>query len=115
MTRWCAVLIAAGCGSTNSTATPDDGSIAPTSDGAIGSCSAAPAAETGDGTYYDADGTGNCSFDASPNDLMVAAMNKPDYGNAAWCGACVAVTGPMGNTITVRVVDSCPGCSHGDL
>jgi expansin len=114
MRWWLAVVFAAGCGSNG--ATPDDGNVVVTGDGSIGSCStAAPAAESGDGTYYDADGTGNCSFDASPNDLMVAAMNKPDYGNAVWCGACLAVTGPMGNTITVRVVDSCPGCSHGDL
>ena len=61
-----------------------------------------------------ADGTGNCSFDASPNDLLVAAMNAPDYDNAAWCGACLEVTGPMG-MVTVRVVDQCPGCAHGDL
>jgi expansin (peptidoglycan-binding protein) len=113
MRWWLVMLIATGCGS-NSATPPDDASNA-SSDGAIGSCTAAPAGESGDGTYYDADGTGNCSFDASPNDLMVAAMNKPDYGNAVWCGACLAVTGPMGNTITVRVVDSCPGCSHGDL
>ena len=42
-----------------------------------GSCSAVPADETGDGTYYAADGTGNCGFDASPDDLMVVAMNHP--------------------------------------
>jgi hypothetical protein len=51
------MLIAAACSSNS--ATSGDASIA-SSDGAIGSCSAAPAAETGDGTYYDADGTGNC-------------------------------------------------------
>jgi expansin len=113
MRLWLVMLIAAGCGSNS--ATPDDASIVTDSGSAAGSCSAAPAAESGDGTYYDADGTGNCSFDASPNDLMIAAMNEPDYGDATWCGACLAVTGPMGNTITVRVVDSCPGCSHGDL
>ena len=78
-----------------------------------GSC-AAPLAESGDGTYYAADGTGNCSFDASPQDLMVAAMNAADYASSAWCGACLAVTGPNGN-VTVRVVDQCPGCKHGDL
>ena len=42
---------------------------------------------TGEGTYYNADGTGNCSFDPSPEDLMVAAMNHADYDNAALCGA----------------------------
>ena len=30
----------------------------------------------GEATYYDADGSGNCSFPASPEDLMVAAMNE---------------------------------------
>jgi expansin (peptidoglycan-binding protein) len=83
-------------------------------DASAASCTPIPAAESGSGTYYDADGTGNCSFEASPGDLMVAAMNAPDYANAAWCGACLAVTGPMGAVI-VRVVDQCPGCSHGDL
>lgn len=68
---------------------------------------------TGEGTYYDADGSGNCSFEAS-GDLMVAAMNAADYNHAAWCGSCVAVTGPMGE-VTVRVVDQCPGCAAGDL
>jgi expansin (peptidoglycan-binding protein) len=79
-----------------------------------GACGAIPASESGDGTYYAADGTGACSFDASPTDLMVAAMNAPDYATAAWCGACLEVQGPNG-TITVRVVDECPGCQHGDL
>jgi expansin (peptidoglycan-binding protein) len=87
----------------------DSGTSKPT-----GSCSAIPDDEIGDGTYYDADGTGACSFDASPNDLLVAAMNAPDFDNAAWCGACLEVTGPMG-VVTVRVVDECPGCAHGDL
>jgi expansin (peptidoglycan-binding protein) len=77
-------------------------------------CLAAPADASGHGTYYAADGTGNCSFDASPSDLMVAAMNAPDYNHAAWCGACLAVTGPNGQVV-VRVVDQCPGCAHGDL
>jgi expansin len=79
-----------------------------------GSCGDAPVEAMGEGTYYDADGTGNCSFDATPNDLLVAAMNAADYNTAAWCGACVEVTGPMGK-VTVRVVDQCPGCAQGDL
>jgi expansin (peptidoglycan-binding protein) len=73
-----------------------------------------PADVAGEGTYYNADGTGNCSFDASPSDLMVAALNAADYQSAALCGACLAVTGPSGS-VTVRVVDQCPGCKHGDL
>lgn len=95
-------LFAIGCGSSDEHATPG------------GSCSGAPADAAGEATYYAADGTGSCSFDASPNDLMVAAMNAPDYANAAWCGACLEVTGPTGSVV-VRIVDQCPGCAHGDL
>jgi expansin (peptidoglycan-binding protein) len=69
---------------------------------------------SGDGTYYDADGSGNCSFDPSPGDLMVAAMNETDYENSGACGACVDVEGPSGR-ILVRIVDRCPECAPGDL
>ena len=106
-------MIVAACGNS---ATQDDQPPPGDGDGGLvgGSCSAVPADESGDGTYYAADGTGNCSFDASPDDLLVAAMNDPDYQHAAWCGACLAVTGPSGS-VTVRVVDRCPECKHGDL
>jgi expansin len=83
-------------------------------DGAPGTCESEPAPVSGEGTYYNANGTGNCSFDASPQDLMVAAINAADYQSSALCGACLAVTGPSGS-VTVRVVDQCPGCKHGDL
>ena len=75
-------------------------------------CTPPPAPATGEGTYYNADGTGNCSFDAG--DVMVAAMNGADYDHAAWCGACLEVTSGAARVI-VRVVDQCPGCKHGDL
>jgi expansin len=65
-------------------------------------------------TYYDATGAGACSFDPSPNDLMVAAMNAVEYNNAAVCGAYVRVIGPQGE-VTVRIVDLCPGCQAGHL
>lgn len=82
--------------------------------GGGGSCTAPPAEESGDGTYYDATGGGNCSFDPTPDDLMVAAMNHVDYGTASWCGGCVEVTGPKGTQV-VRIVDQCPECQRGDL
>jgi expansin (peptidoglycan-binding protein) len=69
----------------------------------------------GEGTYYDADGTGNCSFardDSRP--LRVAAMNDPDWEGSAVCGSCAAVRGPEGS-VTVRIVDRCPECASGDL
>jgi expansin (peptidoglycan-binding protein) len=78
--------------------------------------SARPLGEARDGiaTYYDATGAGNCSFDPSPGDLMVAAMNAPEWNNSAVCGACAEVTGPSG-TVTVRIVDRCPECAAGHL
>ena len=69
---------------------------------------------TGEGTFYGADGSGNCSYDRSPGNLMVAAMNNPQYANSSVCGMCVDVTGPKGK-ITVRIVDRCPECKWGDL
>jgi expansin (peptidoglycan-binding protein) len=68
----------------------------------------------GEATYYYATGAGACSFDPSPGDLLVAAMNGAEYDDAAWCGAYVHVTGPKG-AVTVRMVDLCPGCKAGDL
>jgi expansin (peptidoglycan-binding protein) len=68
----------------------------------------------GAGTFYGADGTGNCSFDAS-SDLMVGAMNQTDYANSQACGAFLSVTGPNGNSITIRVVDRCPECAVGAI
>ena len=65
-------------------------------------------------TYYDADGSGACMFDPSPNDLMVAAMNAVEYNHAAYCGAFVQVTGAKG-TIIIRIVDLCPECLAGHL
>lgn len=77
-------------------------------------CGEAPAEHEGEATYYAADGSGNCSFDASPGDLLVAALNTADYDGAAACGACAEVDGP-GGSVTVRVVDRCPGCETGDI
>ncbi len=68
-------------------------------------------------TFYDATGAGNCSFDASPGDLDVAAINIGQYQKSTMCGACAEVEGPRG-TLRVRIVDSCPDCpdkGHLDL
>ena len=69
---------------------------------------------SGEATYYAADGSGACSFDASPDDLDVAALNAPDWEGSGYCGACAAVDGPNGS-VTVRIVDLCPECASGDL
>lgn len=72
------------------------------------------AEHTGEGTYYAATGAGNCSFDPSPQNLLVAALNHVDYADSALCGGFIEVTGPQGSMI-VRVVDQCPGCPAGDV
>jgi expansin (peptidoglycan-binding protein) len=76
-------------------------------------CLEPPPERSGEATYYDADGSGKCSFEPG-GDRLVAAMNGADFDNAAWCGGCIEVDGPSG-TVVVRVVDSCPGCASGDL
>ncbi len=70
--------------------------------------------QNGEGTYYAATGAGNCSFDPSPGNLMVAAMNERDYDNSWICGGFVEVNGPEGSAI-VRIVDRCPECKPGDI
>jgi expansin len=92
----------------------DDDDSSGQADAAAVPCGAGEPEHSGEGTYYAADGSGNCSFDPSPDDLMVAAMNDPDYAGSAVCGACAAVDGPDGS-VTVRIVDRCPECAQGDL
>jgi expansin len=66
-------------------------------------------------TYYtEANGDGACMFGPSPNDLLVAAMNAPEFNNAAVCGEYVHVKGARGE-VTVRIVDLCPECLAGHL
>jgi expansin (peptidoglycan-binding protein) len=69
---------------------------------------------TGQATYYNATGAGNCGFDATPNDLMVCAMNDTEYDTASVCGAAIRITGPKGE-VTVRIVDRCPECPRGNV
>lgn len=65
-------------------------------------------------TFYAATGAGNCSFDPTPDDLDVVALNFPEYATSAACGACMKVTGSKGSVV-VRVVDSCPECEEHHL
>lgn len=101
------VVVLAACGGSTPAGDDDEPPVG-------GTCEAAPADATGEATFYDATGAGNCSFDPSPGDLRVAAMNAVDYGTADWCGGCVEVDGPDGSVV-VRIVDQCPGCAKGDI
>jgi expansin (peptidoglycan-binding protein) len=105
----CLALIACGDGDDTIADTDPD----PSDEAPMASCGE-PLEASGEATYYAADGTGNCSFDPSPSDLRVAALNTVDYAGSAMCGACVAVAGPEG-TVNVRIVDRCPGCAKGDI
>jgi expansin len=69
---------------------------------------------TGQATYYNATGAGNCMFDSTPNNLMVCAMNNSEYDNASVCGASIHIKGPKGY-VTVRIVDRCPECPVGNV
>jgi expansin (peptidoglycan-binding protein) len=68
--------------------------------------------QSGEATYYNAEGKGACGIE-TPADYLVAAINDEQYSKAN-CGRCVSVTGPKG-TVIVRVIDKCPGCDAGDL
>ncbi|KAF9973376.1 hypothetical protein BGZ73_003359 [Actinomortierella ambigua] len=85
---------------------------------------------SGDGTYYDPAlrtpvgfQMGACEFEYvnSPKD-MIAALNHIDFRASLYprkrdspaCGQCLRVQGPTGS-VTVQVVDVCPGCKSGDL
>jgi expansin (peptidoglycan-binding protein) len=113
MARWAFVsVLLVSCASTPPAATSDGGGFTPAADP-----SPFGVVEDGLATYYDATGEGACSFDASPSDLDVVALDSRQYQTAAWCGACVRVDGPTGS-VKVRVVDKCPTCesrTHVDL
>ncbi|MEV0241587.1 RlpA-like double-psi beta-barrel domain-containing protein [Streptomyces sp. NPDC050674] len=66
---------------------------------------------SGQATYYDV-GLGACGS-IHKNTDFVAALNMAQYSGDL-CGRTLRVTGPDGQ-VDVTVVDSCPGCGHGDL
>jgi expansin (peptidoglycan-binding protein) len=86
---------------------------------------AAPAAVekrsfSGDATYYNPSaGTNSCGTQASDSDIM-AAMNVDQMQNGANpnanpnCGRKVSIKGPKGS-VTVTILDTCPGCASGDI
>ena len=53
--------------------------------------------ESGEATYYNAEGVGACGIQTPP-DYLVAAINGEQYSKAN-CGRCVSVTGPKGTVV----------------
>ncbi|KAL4900166.1 RlpA-like double-psi beta-barrel-protein domain-containing protein-containing protein [Aspergillus multicolor] len=75
---------------------------------------------SGEATFYGGNVSGGtCSFAdyTIPSHLSGTAFSGEAWNDAAECGACVAVTGPNGDTVKVMIVDKCPECAptHLDL
>lgn len=66
-------------------------------------------------TRVESDGTGNCNFDASPEDLKLVALNNNEYREGFMCGACMEVIGPNQKPLVARVVERCYGCAAEQL
>ena len=73
---------------------------------------------SGDATYYGT-GLGSCGWTSKDSEYIVA-LNHGQMANGANsnknpnCGRSITATGPKGS-VTVKVVDTCPGCANGDL
>ncbi|KAI9362374.1 RlpA-like double-psi beta-barrel-protein domain-containing protein-containing protein [Pilaira anomala] len=77
-------------------------------------------ANSGTATFFTPN-VGSCGWKNKPSDLIVA-VNGKDMKNASGksnknplCGKMVEVTNSSGKKIRAKIVDTCPGCSKGDL
>ncbi|KAI9477793.1 MAG: RlpA-like double-psi beta-barrel-protein domain-containing protein-containing protein [Benjaminiella poitrasii] len=82
------------------------------------SSSSSSGSYSGDGTYYDV-GLGSCGWTNSDSEMIVALNhvqmeNGANSNNNPNCGKKIAVSGPKG-TVTVKIVDTCPGCDSGSV
>jgi expansin (peptidoglycan-binding protein) len=67
---------------------------------------------SGRATYY-AVGLGSCG-DTNSDGEMVAALSGSLMGEKKYCGKSITLKGGSGS-VTVKVVDTCPGCGKGDV
>lgn len=66
---------------------------------------------SGSATYYTV-GLGSCGKTNSDSE-MVAALSS-EVMSKSYCGKSVTIKGPNGS-VSVTVVDTCPGCAAGDV
>ncbi|KAF7178180.1 hypothetical protein CNMCM7691_006852 [Aspergillus felis] len=69
---------------------------------------------SGQATSYNGDDVdGTCMFSTAdyslPAGIYGAALSVDTWDSAAWCGACLSVVGPRGNSIKIMIVNQCPG------
>jgi expansin (peptidoglycan-binding protein) len=98
---------AASEGPGNADPTNETGATGPQPSGQPSTAKPLGEVKQGTATFYDADGTGNCSYSASQDRMVVAPHKERIYDGSGACGACFKVTGQKGSVV-VRVVDSCP-------
>lgn len=69
---------------------------------------------SGRATYYDV-GLGSCG-QTNTNSQMVAALSSSlmKGPNSPYCGRSITINGKSGS-VTVKVVDTCPGCGANDV
>ncbi|GAA5803351.1 RlpA-like double-psi beta-barrel-protein domain-containing protein-containing protein [Helicostylum pulchrum] len=72
----------------------------------------ARSAMSGDATFYTV-GLGSCGSTNSDSE-MVAALSSSLMGSKSNCGKSISIKGPSGS-VTVKVVDTCPGCAESDI
>ncbi|ORY96857.1 RlpA-like double-psi beta-barrel-protein domain-containing protein-containing protein [Syncephalastrum racemosum] len=67
---------------------------------------------SGDGTFYEV-GLGSCGS-TNKDTQMVAALSSSLMGSGKYCGKSLTAKSDSGS-VTVKVVDTCPSCSEGDI
>ncbi|KAG1450683.1 hypothetical protein G6F56_008275 [Rhizopus delemar] len=67
---------------------------------------------SGDGTFYEV-GLGSCGNTNTDTEL-VAALSSSLMSSGSYCGKSITVKSSS-KSVTVKVVDSCPSCSKGDV
>jgi rare lipoprotein A (peptidoglycan hydrolase) len=104
--------------SSKTTTTEEDEPTATSKSSKKESSSSGSGSHAGDATYYGV-GLGSCGKTNKDSDMIVA-LNHGQMGNGAnpnhngLCGKTITAHGPKGS-VTVTIVDTCPGCANGDL